>query len=304
MRRGMLRWLARTRFRRIEPTLPTPSNMTRSASTNPIYGMFAGITGDFDSGVLFDAPNRSALECLIDCDDPGGWDGIGGGGGFGGTDPSGNPCDPTDDPNCIFNPITPPGGLPGPIGGSESGGSGTVGGSNILPGEDCVGCYSLGPSPMQILQALLSGNVLGALQGIGVFPNNGCDFDTVCIPGPTSWTADSQGNVIGSFPGEALCQSPWPCIYWDPDSQTWGANNSTPQQPQQTPQQTEKQPWYCGAGNSWSRPFTAPSGRQWGQWSIVDGATYVLNKYVPGNPASDVLTVAAFVEGWGWATCD
>lgn len=27
-------------------------------STNPIYGMFAGITGDFDSGVLFDTPNR------------------------------------------------------------------------------------------------------------------------------------------------------------------------------------------------------------------------------------------------------
>ena len=27
-------------------------------STNPIYGMFAGITGDYDSGVLFDTPNR------------------------------------------------------------------------------------------------------------------------------------------------------------------------------------------------------------------------------------------------------
>ena len=26
--------------------------------TNPIYGMFAGITGDYDSGVLFDTPNR------------------------------------------------------------------------------------------------------------------------------------------------------------------------------------------------------------------------------------------------------
>ena len=80
------------------------------------------------------------------------------------------------------------------------------------------------------------------------------------------------------------------------------ANNGQQQQPQQTPQQTpqqpKKQPWYCGTGNSWSHPFTAPTGRQWGQWSVVDGATaYVLNKYVPGNPVSDVLTVAAFVEG-------
>lgn len=27
-------------------------------STNPIYGMFAGLTGDYDSGILFDTPNR------------------------------------------------------------------------------------------------------------------------------------------------------------------------------------------------------------------------------------------------------
>ena len=85
----------------------------------------------------------------------------------------------------------------------------------------------------------------------------------------------------------------------------FAANNSTPQQPQQTAQQPKKQPWYCGTGNSWSHPFTAPTGRQWGQWSVVDVASaYVLNKYVPGNPVSDVLTVSAFVEGWGWATCD
>ena len=31
-------------------------------STNPIYGMFAGITGDFDSGVLFDTPNRELAQ--------------------------------------------------------------------------------------------------------------------------------------------------------------------------------------------------------------------------------------------------
>ena len=31
-------------------------------STNPIYGIFAGLTGDFDSGVLFDTPNRELAQ--------------------------------------------------------------------------------------------------------------------------------------------------------------------------------------------------------------------------------------------------
>ena len=31
-------------------------------STNPIYGMFAGIAGDFDPGVLFDTPNRELAQ--------------------------------------------------------------------------------------------------------------------------------------------------------------------------------------------------------------------------------------------------
>jgi RHS repeat-associated protein len=31
-------------------------------STNPIFGMFAGLTGDFDSGVLFDTPNRELAQ--------------------------------------------------------------------------------------------------------------------------------------------------------------------------------------------------------------------------------------------------
>jgi len=30
--------------------------------TNPIYGMFAGLTGDFDTGVLFDTPNRELAQ--------------------------------------------------------------------------------------------------------------------------------------------------------------------------------------------------------------------------------------------------
>jgi RHS repeat-associated protein len=31
-------------------------------STNPVFGMFAGLTGDFDSGVLFDTPNRELAQ--------------------------------------------------------------------------------------------------------------------------------------------------------------------------------------------------------------------------------------------------
>jgi RHS repeat-associated protein len=124
-------------------------------STNPIYGMFAGLTGDFDSGVLLDTPNRelaqyqgrwltpdpagagwnqyayvtnpnsqidpSGLDCIVDCDDPGGGGSTGGVGGGGGTDPSGGGCDPDEDPYCIPNPIVPPGGG-GWSGGGRSGG--------------------------------------------------------------------------------------------------------------------------------------------------------------------------------------
>jgi RHS repeat-associated protein len=110
-------------------------------STNPVYGMFAGITGDFDPGVLFDTPNRelaqyqgrwlspdpagagwnqyayvtnpnseidpSGLDCLINCDDPGSW-GWDGGSGFTGNDYfTGAGCDPTVSASCIFTPYTP-----------------------------------------------------------------------------------------------------------------------------------------------------------------------------------------------------
>jgi len=161
----------------------------------------------------------SGLECLIDCDDPSGWGGIDGGSGYGGTDGlSGNSCDPTDDPNCIFNPITPPGGLPGPIGGSGTGGSGTgggIGGQGIFPGQDCAGCFPLGPDPLQILQAILSGNLAGALQGLGVFPPINCL--PIC-----NYTTLPNGTVVGQWPGEAICSPGFPCIYWNPNTQIWG----------------------------------------------------------------------------------
>jgi len=78
---------------------------------------------------------------------------------------------------------------PAPGGTGVGLGGGSVGGGNgILPGEDCVGCWSLGPSPLQLLQDILSGNLLGALQGIGAFPGNGCDFGSVCAPMGSGFT--------------------------------------------------------------------------------------------------------------------
>jgi len=43
--------------------------------------------------------------------------------------------------------------------------------NGLFPGQDCVGCWSLGPSPMDIVQQVLSGNFTGALQDVGILPN-------------------------------------------------------------------------------------------------------------------------------------
>jgi RHS repeat-associated protein len=52
-----------------------------------------------------------------------------------------------------------------------------------------------------------------------------------------------------------------------------GGGNSQPTQPvQPPPQQAPKKPFYCGAGNSWSHPFTAPTTKQWAVWAAADGA--------------------------------
>ena len=83
-------------------------------------------------------------------------------------------------------------------------------------------------------------------------------------------------------------------------------NNGTPQQPQQTPQQPKKQPWFCGTGNSWSNPFTAPTGRQWGLWSTSDLIIAAgISKFTGGkDPFSQVFTDAGLLEAYGWAACD
>ena len=60
-----------------------------------------------------------------------------------------------------------------------------VSGSQIFGGQDCLGCWSLGPSPLDILQQALSGNLAGALQDSGVIPADGVDCTSgVCLPNP------------------------------------------------------------------------------------------------------------------------
>ena len=82
------------------------------------------------------------------------------------------------------------------------------------------------------------------------------------------------------------------------------SNNNTPKQTQQAPQPKE-QPWYCGAGNYWSHPFTAPTGKQWGEWSVADaGVAWAIGQKTGGkDPFSRAFAIASFLEGWGWATC-
>jgi len=91
-----------------------------------------------------------------------------------------------------------------------------------------------------------------------------------------------------------------------PAPQSPAPNNAPPPAPQQTPQQPKKQPWYCGTGNSWSHPFTAPTSRQWGKWAVADGAVAAyVGKFTGGkDPISEAFLASSFLEGWGWAACD
>lgn len=93
--------------------------------------------------------------------------------------------------------------------------------NSILTGEDCVGCYSLGASPMQVLQAVLSGNLYGALQDVGAVPTNGIDCTSgVCqisplmdigpvlppLVDPISALGLGQGLVVDCSYYNFLCQ--------------------------------------------------------------------------------------------------
>jgi RHS repeat-associated protein len=64
----------------------------------------------------------------------------------------------------------------------------------LLPGQDCVGCWPIGPSPGQILQAVLSGNVFGALQRMGAVPTDGLDCTSgTCQVNPIMNEQNSDG---------------------------------------------------------------------------------------------------------------
>ncbi len=127
-----------------------------------------------------------------------------------------------------------------------------------------------------------------------------------CVP-------SCPGQGLTEYMGWVFCGPPInivPCIgncgQQNGGQQNGGAaNNGTPQQPQQTPQQPKKQPWYCGTGNSWSSPFTAPTGQQWGHWAAWDGATALtIASFTKGlDPVSRVLGVSAAWEAVGWADC-
>ena len=85
-----------------------------------------------------------------------------------------------------------------------------------LFGEDCLYCYPLGANVMQILQNILSGNFVGALQQTGAIPNDGIDCESgACQVNPImdAGPADPQiGTNIFNCPdanGNDPCAAKW-----------------------------------------------------------------------------------------------
>lgn len=187
------------------------------------YTQFAGINGNFWSGVTWDASNRELSDyagrwlspdpamsgwnqyayptnpnSMTDASGLFGINGPGGGCDYqdcGGDDPCAygfcdfggdmNPC-AYDISSCwgpdpdMDNTVSP--GLPPAA-------------NSIFTGEDCVGCWGLGPSPMQVLQAVLSGNLYGALQDVGAVPTNGIDCTSgVCQINPLMDVGPAANN--------------------------------------------------------------------------------------------------------------
>jgi hypothetical protein len=57
--------------------------------------------------------------------------------------------------------------------------------NSIFTGEDCLGCWQLGPSPLALMRAILSGNLVGALQGVGAIPSDAIDCTSgICQVNP------------------------------------------------------------------------------------------------------------------------
>jgi RHS repeat-associated protein len=236
-------------------------------SANPIYGIFAGMTGDYDSGILFETPNREfagyqgrwvspdpAGLAAVDQTNPQTWNryayvtnnplaltdpsglfqGIGGPsacdiGDCGTDDPCAygfcnNLCDYADcGEDCYWlgcaldfpneNNVPKPG---------------SVYSNQIFPGEDCVGCWQIGPSVTQILGAVLSGNLYGALQSMGAVPDTGinCTYGLCQVNPIMDAQTNSQGYWVGDYSGEpGGCMfgvgAQLLCTMWDPVTQQW-----------------------------------------------------------------------------------
>ena len=81
------------------------------------------------------------------------------------------------------------------------------------------------------------------------------------------------------------------------------APNKPPPTP--TPPQPQKLPWYCGAGNSWSHPFTAPTSRQWGMMAAGDAgiALFASRFGTTVNPVTKLFATSAALENYAWAAC-
>jgi len=66
---------------------------------------------------------------------------------------------------------------------------------SIFSGQDCLYCYPLGANVMQILQNILSGNFVGALQQTGAIPNNGIDCTSgMCQVNPIMDATDAAAT--------------------------------------------------------------------------------------------------------------
>ena len=109
--------------------------------------------------------------------------------------------------------------------------SNTLSGQNIFSGQDCLTCFPVGPDAMQILAQVLSGNVGGALQAVGVIPPL-----TNCLP-ICDYHTNDQGNAVGDFPGETICPPGLPCIVWDPNEQMWVQPSTNPPFTHPSPEQ-------------------------------------------------------------------
>ncbi|HEY6764491.1 MAG TPA: RHS repeat-associated core domain-containing protein, partial [Candidatus Sulfotelmatobacter sp.] len=77
----------------------------------------------------------------------------------------------------------------------------------IFSGEDCLGCWPLGPDPMQILAQVISGNLAGALQGVGAIPADAIDCTSgTCQVNPLmDATAANTATISAYHPSVSTC---------------------------------------------------------------------------------------------------